>query len=642
MVLALPASSQGLQSAETNWTGLYAGAGTDLSFAGHSASTDYGGTYGGYIDPVATATFGRNWQSGNLVYGIESSVSGPGRDGEIDWYDDDSYQNRYEWNWSATLRGRVGVTAGDVLLYSAAGVTVADVTLDACEQGRFDDTCAANSYSTFVDDRLKGFTAAIGAEAAFTDRLSGFLEYSTTAFEAEVVGQNRNGADTEVTPHGINSEALRVGLNYSLGGSRRSDPVTVNAADSMWGGGYVGLLGTYGMLTNHSGLYYGGTRTTIADQTLGVVGGYNVQRGNFVYGLEADVSGAMEADKIWGDDYLSDHSWNWLTTIRGRAGISTGSALFYTTAGLAFADLELGACEGDADETCADSGADYDSRYSGVSTGLAAGFGVAVRLNERTAVNAEYTYVGFPFETGADALTETDGESDYPGPHTAEAQMFRIGVTYSLGTASSGRAEPLHDWSGYYAGLFASGNLLGVAGGSYYGNPSIMEEHGAFGVNAGRNWERGNFVFGVDAEIQSGTGPTASTYYDEDDYLNSGEWNWSGAIRARAGIATGNALIFATGGVAIADTDLWHCYELEECFDPSDLNDESDSYFEDVQYGLTGGFGVEYAINDSTSIIGEYRMTQFGAQRGDGLTDDDYADHTTWSQMVKVGVNYSF
>jgi outer membrane immunogenic protein len=636
----LPASSQQLEVAETNWTGFYAGVGTDLSFAGHSASTDYGGTYGGYIDPVAAVTFGRNWQSGSLVYGIESSISGPGRTGEIDWDSDTAYQNRYEWNWAATVRGRVGVTAGDVLLYSAAGVTVADVTLDACERGRFNDVCAANVFSTYVDDKLVGLTAAIGAEVAFSDRLSGFLEYSTTAFEAKVVGQNRNGVDSEVTPHGINSEALRVGVNYSLGASRRSDPVSANVSNSSWGGGYAGVVGTYGMLTNHSGLYYGGTRSTVADQTLGVVGGYNVQRGNFVYGIEADVSGAMEADKTWGDNYLSDHTWNWMTTIRGRAGISTGPALFYTTAGLAFADLELGACDGAV--SCTDIGADYDSRYSGVSTGLAAGFGVAVRLNERTAVNAEYTYVGFPFETGTDALTEADAVSQYPGPHTAEAQMFRVGVTYSLGATSSGRADPLHDWSGYYAGAFASGNLLGVAGGSYYGNTSIIEEHGAFGVNAGRNWQRGNFVFGLEAEVQSGTGPTASTYYDEDDYLNSGEWDWSGAIRARAGIATGNALIFATGGVAVADTELWHCYDLVPCFDPSDLNDNSDSYFEEVQYGLTGGFGVEYAINDSTSIIGEYRMTQFSAQRGEGLSDSTYADHTTWSQLVKIGVNYSF
>ncbi len=149
LVISVPALAEGLPAATTDWSGFYAGVSADATFSGYSASTGYGGIYGGYIDPAMSAILGHNWQRGNAVFGIEGYLTGGERSGELDWYDEGLYQTRYDWNWSGTVRGRVGVTASNVLLYGAAGLTYADVSLDACENGRFNAECAANTYSTF-------------------------------------------------------------------------------------------------------------------------------------------------------------------------------------------------------------------------------------------------------------------------------------------------------------------------------------------------------------------------------------------------------------------------------------------------------------------------------------------------------------
>ncbi len=640
LVISTPALAEGLPAATIDWSGFYAGVSADATFSGHSASTDYGGIYGGYIDPTISGIIGYNWQRGNAVFGIEGYLTGGERSGELDWYSTISYQNRYEWNWSGTVRGRVGVTAGNVLLYGAAGLTYADVSLDACEQGRFDAACAVNNWSTFYDGGLLGFTAAIGAEFVINNQLSGFVEYNTTSFAHESRNTNRNGEVTEITPHTINSDQIRFGLNYAIGGDRHQAPATTYQSDANWAGAYAGVFATNANITNHSGYYYGGTRTTETDQTLGLSGGYNWQRGNFVFGVEGDISGPMQSNKVWGDDYGSNHEWNWLATIRGRAGISTGPLLFYTTAGLAIADLDMNSCEIASNVTVCDPSSSNSSATSGVSVGLATGFGIGYAISENLAFNAEYMYVGFPFETGGAALS--GGGASSPGPHTAEVHMLRAGLTYKVMPGVKDLSDPMHDWSGAYAGVFGSGNLMGIAGGGYYGNTSIMDVDGAIGASAGYNFQNGSFVYGVEADIQSSTGPTQSTYNDEDYYLNSSNWNWSGSVRARAGIATGKALLFVTAGVAIADTELWHCYEKGSCFDKNNLNDSSDSYFEGIQFGITGGFGAEYALTDNISLVSEYRFTTFGAQRGEDQSDGVFSDHTTWAHGVKAGLNFSF
>jgi len=66
--------------------------------------------------------------------------------------------------------------------------------------------------------------------------------------------------------------------------------------------------------------------------------GYNWQSGNLVYGWEGDISGLAGRKTIntYNTGYLTYRNHiEWLSTIRGRAGLALGRTMVYMTAGLA-------------------------------------------------------------------------------------------------------------------------------------------------------------------------------------------------------------------------------------------------------------------------------------------------------------------
>jgi outer membrane immunogenic protein len=79
--------------------------------------------------------------------------------------------------------------------------------------------------------------------------------------------------------------------------------------------------------------------------------GYNWQNGNFVYGLEGDISGLTEPSGTYFDStnpvgpYGSHISW--LATIRGRLGVTVGdgNTLLYGTGGVAYGRVKAVASE---------------------------------------------------------------------------------------------------------------------------------------------------------------------------------------------------------------------------------------------------------------------------------------------------------
>jgi outer membrane immunogenic protein len=101
--------------------------------------------------------------------------------------------------------------------------------------------------------------------------------------------------------------------------------------------------------------------------------GYNIQVRRLVFGAEADASGA------WVDGTTScttrgfncGHSYNWLASIRGRAGIALNGnrTLVYGTAGVAWANIDYMAND-------AVTGVPLGTGFSQTHTGWLAGAGI--------------------------------------------------------------------------------------------------------------------------------------------------------------------------------------------------------------------------------------------------------------------------
>jgi outer membrane immunogenic protein len=133
----------------------------------------------------------------------------------------------------------------------------------------------------------------------------------------------------------------------------------------------------------------------------GIEGGYNWQRGAFVFGGEADIqlSGA--------DDTRTPFEFSnpWFGTLRGRAGMTFSNVLLYGTAGLAYGDLR------------ADS---FNLTESHTNIGWVAGAGVEVAFTSRWSAKAEWLYLDL--SDSSFSLTGTN--------NGLAADLLRVGVNY--------------------------------------------------------------------------------------------------------------------------------------------------------------------------------------------------------------------
>jgi outer membrane immunogenic protein len=162
-----------------------------------------------------------------------------------------------------------------------------------------------------------------------------------------------------------------------------------------WNGAYVGLNLAYqrGDLTN--------APLNPTGAAGGLQGGYNWQRGPFVFGSEADIqiSGA--------EDTFAPYKFSnpWFGTVRGRAGVAFSNVLLYVTAGFAYGDgkIELG----NVSETH-------------TSIGWTAGGGIDVGFAPHWSARAEYLFIDLNARNFA--LTGTNS--------VIESNLLRLGVNY--------------------------------------------------------------------------------------------------------------------------------------------------------------------------------------------------------------------
>ncbi|MBA1156682.1 porin family protein [Microvirga sp. Marseille-Q2068] len=189
-------------------------------------------------------------------------------------------------------------------------------------------------------------------------------------------------------------------------------------------------------------------------------------------------------------------------------------------------------------------------------------------------------------------------------------------------------AAPIFTWTGFYIG----GNLgwgwrnsnndpviLGGPGvpGGLVGGTLIFDNNndGAFtgGGQIGYNYQIGNFVIGVETDIQgidNGNnnavfipGPGFAGTFVPGRFNNSADW-W-GSTRVRAGFAVDRVLIYATGGVAYTDNDTgWAVGGGIEWALPTNWNLFGGNSA--VTLGLEGLWVSIDQSNDNNGIIGTF------------------------------------
>ncbi len=191
------------------------------------------------------------------------------------------------------------------------------------------------------------------------------------------------------------------------------------------------------------------------------------------------------------------------------------------------------------------------------------------------------------------------------------------------------------DWSGYYAGVsggYARGTVTTT--GDISGTVTEVPVSGALlGATVGANWQMGHFVLGAEGDLSWSNASGSATCTAAPAYSCNAEIDWLGTVRGRAGFALDKVLVFATGGLAVA--------QGSGTVDPAFPGLTSE--FSDTFMGWTVGGGVEVAVSETMSIKAEYNYLDLGSRTAPAGTLS--AESTTIEpdlQTFKVGLNFRF
>lgn len=182
-------------------------------------------------------------------------------------------------------------------------------------------------------------------------------------------------------------------------------------------------------------------------------------------------------------------------------------------------------------------------------------------------------------------------------------------------------AAPVQLWTGPYAGVF-----LGYNWGDHEDIVGDDTDGISGGAYAGYNYQFDNFVVGAEADLgySDANGEGVATVTGGVPGVREGEMGLFGSVRARAGVAFNPFLIYATGGVAVADIEY-------NQFDGSDSS---------TAVGYTVGGGVEGMVTDNITARLEYRYTDYGSDdyniNGNSFSSA-YDEHS-----VRAGVGFKF
>ena len=197
----------------------------------------------------------------------------------------------------------------------------------------------------------------------------------------------------------------------------------------------------------------------------------------------------------------------------------------------------------------------------------------------------------------------------------------------------NGAGSP-YEWSGFYVGIQAGGNLNSSNWTAVGGPPFDVDgESFLIGGQAGYLSQLdNNWVLGVEAEL-------SGTFLSATDQCSTSvgtvcrtRQDWVAAFRGRIGYAFDRLQVYGTAGVAL--TDYRHDQTVAA---PGQSWDDGSTRF-----GWTAGLGAEYALTNTWSAGLEWKHYDFGSKTGTGGTGPVNVDFKETSDHFVAKLNYRF
>jgi outer membrane immunogenic protein len=252
------------------------------------------------------------------------------------------------------------------------------------------------------------------------------------------------------------------------------------------------------------------------------------------------------------------------------------------------------------------------------------------------------------------------------------ASAFALLIAAAL--PASAQTTDKSNWSGWYLGATAGGNwgdgshhFFGTSGNGALVLPpadvtsinalSTSKGNGAGfagAIEGGYDYRSTSVLAGIETDIgflnldqsRSGTFQSAITQpiVPPPPPVNvtigqktTTDWLWT--IRPRLGYITGNWLLYATGGLALADVKLMTAYS-------DTAGNAATNSHSSTKTGWTLGAGVGYALSHAFSIKAEYLYVDLGTVSSTAIIPNGYGSLTSTtearSHLIRAGIDYHF
>lgn len=373
------------------WDGFHAG--TGIGVMGTRAATRQPGGLGRYrLDGTTSATsFGRDWQFGGLVAGLQGEIGFHETKGRLGTAASGGVQGDHLW--SGGLKGRLGYAFGAVLPFATVGIAGTEYNQHSLVANQDGDV-----------ERHLGWTAGAGVEIAWTRGFATRLEYEYADYGRESYRHDRRSHAVDLAAHAVKASLVVREVPGALPGG---------ALAPGRGGAYAGVLAGYGLGDAAFARPRGGrTDFGFDGAEAGLFGGYDLALGPWFVGYDSHVlasgiggGGAGPAGPV-AVDVL------WTGSARARLGTTLGAFSPYLAGGFGLAQINA--------VSRASGQQDPEMAYGGTG-----GVGIDYAITDRWFARAEYAYTRYArVEPRVDAAVNR---------LDLDRHDIRVGLGYRLG-----------------------------------------------------------------------------------------------------------------------------------------------------------------------------------------------------------------
>jgi iron complex outermembrane receptor protein len=448
----------------------------------------------------------------------------------------------------------------------------------------------------------------------------------------------------------------------------------------------------------------------------GLQGGYNWLVGPWlVAGLESDIQlSAQKANPEFGCPtalcnaavvgfdapvtaaFDRGQTLDWFATVRGRLGATvTPDVMAYVTGGLAVGEIKSAGTISGFSPGVDDGGnstvtpVNVNFYNHKVKAGVALGAGVEAHLGGNLTGKVEYLYLDF----GSVSLTANNPFNGTPIAVAFNSRVtdniVRLGINYQFARGPWAYQAPARinapmlfkapivsawTWAGFYLG-FNVGYSFGrsntdiafsdaFSGAALFADRSSSKlDGGIFGAQAGYNWLAGNWLVGIEGDLQYADQRANLTSFCSGaicnpaligvvsdpsvlvDFEHGQRLEWFGTLRGRFGTTvTPEAIAYVTGGLAVGEMmTAGTIYG----FDAAGNYINSGIGIHRTRAGWTAGGGLEGHLIDNWTGKIEYLHLDFGSFTVTPGLESNATVAATFTpriidNLLRVGINYKF